>query len=63
MISLDTMEMEIKARSGTDIEKKQAAAVLPLITQHHWLLVSLLLWNAAAMEILPIYLSNLGKLF
>jgi metal transporter CNNM len=28
-------------------------------TRHHLLLVSLLLWNAAANEILPLYLSNL----
>ena len=54
LLSLDIMELRIKLQSGSDAEKKQAAAVLPLLSNHHVLLVSLLLWNASAMEILPL---------
>ena len=53
------MEMEIKARSGTELEKKHASKVIPLISRHHLLLVSLMLWNASATEALPIFLSKL----
>lgn len=53
------MEMEIKVRSGTDLEKKYASKVIPLISRHHLLLVSLMLWNASATEALPIFLSKL----
>jgi hypothetical protein len=59
LLSLDHMEMEIKSRSGTDKEKAQAAKVLPIISRHHLLLVTLMLWNASAMEALPIFLDSL----
>ena len=53
------MEMEIKARSGTEEEKKYAAKLIPIISHHHLLLVTLMLWNASATEALPIFLSAL----
>lgn len=59
LLSLDYTEMTIKMRSGTPDEKKYAAKVLPIISRHHLLLVSLMLWNAAATEALPIFLSGL----
>lgn len=40
-------------------EKAQAGRVLPLITRHHVLLVTLLLYNAAANEALPIFFDDL----
>lgn len=59
LLSLDFTEMTIKSRSGTVEEKRYAAKVLPIISRHHLLLVSLMLWNAAATEALPIFLSAL----
>ena len=59
LLSLDHLELEILKRSGTDVQKKQAAVLLPIIEHHHWLLVTLMLWNAAAMETLPIFLDEL----
>ena len=59
LLSLDYMEMKIKSESGTDVEKRNAAKVLPIIERHHLLLVTLMLWNATAMEALPIFLNNL----
>lgn len=58
-ISLDILEMQIKKLSGTPTEKKHAEALLPLISRHHLLLVSLMLWNATAMEVLPLFLDKL----
>ncbi|KAL4290811.1 hypothetical protein GQ457_14G012220 [Hibiscus cannabinus] len=50
LMSLGLVELEILQRSGTSTEKKQAAAILPVVQKQHQLLVTLLLCNAAAME-------------
>ncbi|KAI7751557.1 hypothetical protein M8C21_021441 [Ambrosia artemisiifolia] len=59
LMSLGLVELEILHRSGTSREKKQAAAILPVVQRQHQLLVTLLLCNAAAMEALPIYLDKI----
>ncbi|KAJ9543071.1 hypothetical protein OSB04_022778 [Centaurea solstitialis] len=59
LMSLGVVELEILHRSGTNKEKKQAAAILPVVQKQHQLLVTLLLCNAAAMEALPIYLDKI----
>ncbi|KAG6575016.1 DUF21 domain-containing protein, partial [Cucurbita argyrosperma subsp. sororia] len=59
LMSLGLVDLEILQRSGTAEEKKQAAAILPVVQKQHQLLVTLLLCNAVAMEALPIYLDKL----
>ncbi|XP_057484171.1 DUF21 domain-containing protein At4g14240-like [Actinidia eriantha] len=59
LMSLGLVELEILQRSGTSTEKKQAAAILPVVQKQHQLLVTLLLFNACAMEALPIYLDKI----
>ncbi|CAH8276739.1 unnamed protein product [Arabidopsis lyrata] len=59
LMSLGLVELEILQRSGTPNEKKQAAAIFPVVQKQHQLLVTLLLCNAMAMEGLPIYLDKL----
>ncbi|KAA8543212.1 hypothetical protein F0562_021293 [Nyssa sinensis] len=59
LMSLGLVELEILQRSGTSSEKKQAAAILPVVQKQHQLLVTLLLCNACAMEALPIYLDKM----
>ncbi|XP_048136130.1 DUF21 domain-containing protein At4g14240-like isoform X7 [Rhodamnia argentea] len=59
LMSLGLVDLEILQRSGTNAEKKQAAAILPVVQKQHQLLVTLLLCNACAMEALPIYLDKL----
>ena len=59
LLSLDYMEMKIKSESGTESERRNARKVLPIIVKHHLLLVTLMLWNATAMEALPIFLNKL----
>lgn len=59
LLSLDMLNVRILEMEGSDIEKRQAAKVLPVVTKHHHLLVTLLLVNAGANEALPIFLSNL----
>ncbi|KAF8401634.1 hypothetical protein HHK36_012580 [Tetracentron sinense] len=59
LMSLSLVDLEILQRSGTSTEKKQAAAILPVVQKQHQLLVTLLLCNACAMEALPIYLDKI----
>ncbi|KAF2930649.1 DUF21 domain-containing protein At4g14240 [Oryza sativa Japonica Group] len=59
LMSLGLVELEILQRSGTDAEKAQAAAILPVVQKQHQLLVTLLLCNACAMEALPIFLDRI----
>jgi metal transporter CNNM len=59
LLSLNPLEMHVKMRSGSIEEKEQAARVLPLIRQHHLLLVTLMLFNATANEAMPLFLDQL----
>jgi metal transporter CNNM len=61
LVSLDQMQLEILKKSGEDKEKEYAAKIIPLVKQHHLLLVTLLLSNALAMEALPIFLDRISS--
>ena len=58
-LSIDGLVLELKMTTGDDEEKRQADSVLPILQTRHWLLVTLLLCNAFAMEALPIFLDKL----
>ena len=58
-LSIDDLVLELKSTTGSDMEKKYSEKILPIISQRHWLLVTLLICNASAMEALPIYLNKL----
>jgi len=51
--------MQVLKRSGTEQERQCAKQIIPLVKNAHYLLVTLLLCNAAAMEALPIVLDHL----
>jgi len=59
LLSIDPLEMAIKIKSGSARESLQAKAIMPLLSQHHLLLVTLLLFNAMANEALPLFLDEL----
>ena len=59
VLSLDPLLLKLKQLEGTPEEQRWANKVLPLLRSHHWLLVALLLCNAAANEALPIFLDKL----
>lgn len=63
LMSLSLVDLEILKRSGSPVEQKQAATILPVVQKQHQLLVTLLLCNAASMEALPIYLDKLFNQF
>ena len=59
LMSLDNTKLQIKSMIGTPSEVDAAKCLLPIISEHHLLLVTLLLFNAIAMEALPIFLGAL----
>jgi metal transporter CNNM len=59
LMSIDPLQLELQRRDGTDVQKQRAAILSTLLNKHHWLLVTLLLSNAAAMEALPLFLDRI----
>eukprot|EP00594_Rhizosolenia_setigera_P012174 CAMPEP_0178980524 /NCGR_PEP_ID=MMETSP0789-20121207/26547_1 /TAXON_ID=3005 /ORGANISM="Rhizosolenia setigera, Strain CCMP 1694" /LENGTH=444 /DNA_ID=CAMNT_0020670953 /DNA_START=311 /DNA_END=1645 /DNA_ORIENTATION=+ len=60
LLSIDPLELVIKQRaSSSEVEKKQASLLLPIVKDHHRLLVTLLLLNSIANEALPLFLDEL----
>ena len=58
-LSIDMLILEIKLDSGTEKEKIYANKIKKVISDHHWILVTLLLCNAFACEAMPILLDKL----
>lgn len=58
-LSIDMLILEIKLISGTEQEKVYANKIKKIISDHHWILVTLLLCNAFACEAMPILLDKL----
>ncbi|EEC45191.1 predicted protein, partial [Phaeodactylum tricornutum CCAP 1055/1] len=60
LLGLDPLLLLIKERAGrSEKERRMARNLLPLVQQHHRLLVTLLLMNSIANEALPIFLEGL----
>jgi hypothetical protein len=57
LAAVDRLTLELD-EIGNDEVKKMTSRIFPVIDQHHWMLVTLLLCNAGAMETLPIYLDR-----
>lgn len=60
LLSLDMMTLKVLKDGGTSLEKKHASKILPIVSRHHLLLVTLLLGNAAAVEAMPIFLDRIS---
>jgi hypothetical protein len=60
LMSMDMVDLEVLRRSGTPSEQRHAAGIIPLVRRQHFLLVTLLLCNAVAMEALPLFLDRLA---
>jgi metal transporter CNNM len=60
LLGLDPLLLLIKERAApTEAERQMAQQLLPIVRQHHRLLVTLLLLNAVANEALPLFLESL----
>uniref|UniRef100_A0A1I8I1R2 CNNM transmembrane domain-containing protein n=1 Tax=Macrostomum lignano TaxID=282301 RepID=A0A1I8I1R2_9PLAT len=60
LLSLDLLSLKVLSDSGTGETKRFAKRLFPIIRQHHWLLVTLLLGNAACVEAMPIFLDRVS---
>ena len=49
-MSIDELSLELKIQNGTEDEKKMAKKILPILHDHHKILVTLMVTNALAME-------------
>lgn len=59
LMSLSLVDLEVLAKSGTPKDKLHAEKILPVVKNQHLLLCTLLIYNAAAMETLPIFLDGI----
>eukprot|EP01083_Nonionella_stella_P274145 930504_1 len=59
LMSIDVLKMRLLSMEGSDEDRRNVEKVSPLLKNHHLLLVTLLLANAAAMEALPIFLDRI----
>jgi metal transporter CNNM len=57
LASIDRLALEIEAK-GSELSKRHAEKIFSVIDQNHWMLVTLLLCNALAMEALPLFLDK-----
>ena len=57
LASIDRLSLEIAAKQSKRMEAS-AKNIFKVIDHHHWMLVTLLLLNAACLETLPIYLNK-----
>ena len=58
-LSIDSLILEIKMKNGDENERNYATKIYNLVSNHHWLLVSLLLCNSFACEAMPIVLDKI----
>jgi CBS domain containing-hemolysin-like protein len=58
LASIDKLDLELKKAIGTPSEQKSARTIEKVVARHHWMLCTLLLLNAAAMEALPLFLDK-----
>ncbi|XP_010671605.2 DUF21 domain-containing protein At2g14520 isoform X2 [Beta vulgaris subsp. vulgaris] len=59
LMSLSLVDLEVLVKSGQPKDRKNAGKILPLVKNQHLLLCTLLIYNAMAMEALPIFVDAL----
>lgn len=61
LLSFEEVDLLVLMKSGTEKQRKHAKRILGVFRSQHWLLVTLLLCNAIAMEALPIFLNKISN--
>ncbi|KAI8028831.1 DUF21 domain-containing protein [Camellia lanceoleosa] len=59
LMSLSLVDLEVLTKAGQPPDRKNAEKILPIVKNQHFLLCTLLICNAMAMEALPIFLDAL----
>lgn len=60
LAAIDRLSLEVDSVGNPQVQKS-CARIFPVIDKHHWMLVTLLLCNAGAMETLPLFLDKIVK--
>jgi len=61
LLSFEEVDLLVLIKSGTEKQRKHAKRIMSVFRSQHWLLVTLLLCNAIAMEALPIFLNKISN--
>jgi len=61
LLSFEEVDLLVLIKSGTEKQRKHAKRIMTVFKSQHWLLVTLLLCNAVAMEALPIFLNKISN--
>mmetsp|Transcript_15280 Transcript_15280/g.28758 ORF Transcript_15280/g.28758 Transcript_15280/m.28758 type:complete len:488 (-) Transcript_15280:124-1587(-) len=59
LMSIEKTKLEIIQMTGSSRDSEAAKTIIPLLNNHHLLLVTLLLFNAVANEAMPVFLEKL----
>eukprot|EP00761_Pharyngomonas_kirbyi_P011023 gb/GECH01011047.1/.p1 GENE.gb/GECH01011047.1/~~gb/GECH01011047.1/.p1 ORF type:complete len:427 (+),score=97.94 gb/GECH01011047.1/:1-1281(+) len=59
LLSIEPMNLELLQAAGSPRERKYAKRIIPVVKNHHLLLVTLLLCNSFALEALPLFLDKM----
>lgn len=59
LMSIDKTKLEIVRMIGSTSEAEAASTIIPILRNHHILLVTLLLFNALANEAMPVFLEKI----
>lgn len=60
LAAIDRLSLEVDSIGNPKVQKA-CGRIFPVIDKHHWMLVTLLLCNAGAMETLPLFLDKMVK--
>ena len=58
-LSVDQLTMELRETTGSPEEKEFSKVILPVLSNRHWLLCTLLLMNSFTNEALPVFLDRI----
>ena len=58
LAAIDRLALEIEAASDPEAKRK-SKRIFAVIDNHHWMLVTLLVCNACALETMPLYLDKM----
>jgi len=61
LLSFEEVDLLVLIKSGTEKQRRRAERIMSVFRSQHWLLVTLLLCNAVAMEALPIFLNKISN--
>lgn len=63
LLSLDRLDLEVMLRTGSDVERRMAARLAPIVKYPHWVLATLVIINTVSSVALPLCMDRLVSSF